>query len=193
MFPPLCQILKDLCPSPGRCSVCQGQIQSSVTTAFGIMAGFFSIGLGPGCFSTDPGDLTSLGAAYWLGAVQIFSSQLGFTVFMNIAGAILAIAGIMLYTIDLRDASVLSMCDQSTNSVDPYDDKCSDMRLLKSMDVSLVARTFLQLFVNIRFAIIGIKALTSEMKEEKDDQDVDDQQAKSRERFILISLRVLVP
>ncbi|KAF0046066.1 hypothetical protein F2P81_002595 [Scophthalmus maximus] len=60
------------------------------------------------------------------------------------------------------------------------------------MDVSLVARTFLQLFVNIRFAIIGIKALTSEMKEEKqDDQDVDDQQAKSRERFILISLRVL--
>lgn len=35
------------------------------------------------------------------------------------------------------------------------------------MDVSLVARTFLQLFVNIRFAIIGIKALTSEMKEEK--------------------------
>ncbi|KAF0046065.1 hypothetical protein F2P81_002594 [Scophthalmus maximus] len=56
-------------------------------------------------------------------------SELGFTVFMNIAGAILAIAGIMLYTIDLRDASVLSMCDQSTNSVDPYDDKCSDMAL----------------------------------------------------------------
>lgn len=33
------------------------------------MVGVFNIGLGPGRTSTGPGDLTSLGAAYWLGAV----------------------------------------------------------------------------------------------------------------------------
>lgn len=33
------------------------------------MVGVFNIGLGPGRTSTGSGDLTSLGAAYWLGAV----------------------------------------------------------------------------------------------------------------------------
>lgn len=33
------------------------------------MVGLFNIGLGPGRTSTHPGDLTSLGAPYWLGAV----------------------------------------------------------------------------------------------------------------------------
>lgn len=33
------------------------------------MVGLFNIGLGPGRTSTNPGDLASLGAAYWLGAV----------------------------------------------------------------------------------------------------------------------------
>lgn len=34
-----------------------------------IMVGLFNIGLGPGRTSTHSGDLTGLGAAYWLGAV----------------------------------------------------------------------------------------------------------------------------
>lgn len=34
-----------------------------------IMVGLFNIGLGPGRTSTHPGDLTGLGAAYWLAAV----------------------------------------------------------------------------------------------------------------------------
>lgn len=33
------------------------------------MVGVFNIGLGAGRTSTGPGDLTSLGAAYWLGAL----------------------------------------------------------------------------------------------------------------------------
>lgn len=33
------------------------------------MVGLCNIGLGPGRTSTNPGDLTSLGAPYWLGAV----------------------------------------------------------------------------------------------------------------------------
>lgn len=44
-----------------------------------IMVGLFNIGLGPGRTSTHPGDLTSLGAAYWLGAVvNTWSSPLMF-------------------------------------------------------------------------------------------------------------------
>lgn len=34
-----------------------------------ILVGLFNIGLGPGRTSTRPGDFSSLGAAYWLGAV----------------------------------------------------------------------------------------------------------------------------
>lgn len=98
MFPSLCQILKALCYSPECCSASQGPMKTTVTTALGvrgikmyhiqlvtggsdnkivlnllqtiqIMVGLFNIGLGPGRTSTNPGDLTSLGAAYWLGAV----------------------------------------------------------------------------------------------------------------------------
>ncbi|XP_071325907.1 membrane-spanning 4-domains subfamily A member 4A-like isoform X3 [Trachinotus anak] len=178
-------------------------MQTSVTTAIGtiqIMVGLFNIGLGPGRTSTHPGDLTGLGAAYWLGAVFIVTGILsilagqfpssclvGFTVFMNIAGAIFAITGIVLYAIDLGDASLLWMCDRSTNSVDHYGDNCRNValfaqRLLRSMDITLIALALLQLCVNIRFAILGIKALTSEMNmEEQSDTDVEDQQPKLKE------------
>ncbi|XP_045900446.1 uncharacterized protein LOC123968023 [Micropterus dolomieu] len=198
MFPLLCQILKALFYSPER-SVYQGVLQTSVTTALGtiqIMAGLFNIGLGPGRTSTNPGDLTSLGAAYWLGAVFIVTGIMsilagqfpspclvGFTVFMNIAGAIFAITGIVLYAIDLGDASLLWMCDSRRNSTDHYGDNCRNValfaqNLLTSMDVTLIALAVLQLCVNIRLAILGIRALTSEMKKE---QDVEDQLPQMKE------------
>uniref|UniRef100_A0A3B4TQZ7 Uncharacterized protein n=1 Tax=Seriola dumerili TaxID=41447 RepID=A0A3B4TQZ7_SERDU len=199
MFPRLCRILKDLCCSPECGSVYRELMQTSVTTALGtiqIMVGLFNIGLGPGRTSTHPGDLTGLGAAYWLGAVFIVtgifsnlagqfpsSCLVGFTVFMNIAAAIFAITGIVLYAIDLGDASLLWMCDRSTNSDDHYGDNCRNIflnkiefkmfkfltlqRLLRSMDITLITVALLQLCVNIRFAILGIKALTSEMRMEE--------------------------
>ncbi|XP_018555448.1 high affinity immunoglobulin epsilon receptor subunit beta isoform X2 [Lates calcarifer] len=197
MFPLLCQILKDLCYSPGCCSVYQGLVQTSLTTALGtiqIMVGLSNIGLGPG--------RTSLGAAYWLGAVFVVtgimsilagefpsSCLMGFTVFMNIAGAIFAITGIVLYAIDLGNASLLWMCDRSMNSVDLYDDNCRNVALfaqslLTSMDITLIVFAVLQLCVNIWFAVLGIKALISEMKKEEGDKDVEDQWPKLRELLL---------
>ncbi|XP_040901125.1 high affinity immunoglobulin epsilon receptor subunit beta-like [Toxotes jaculatrix] len=208
MFPPLRQIVRDLSyssVSPVCCSVYQGQMQTSVTVTLGtiqIMVGLFNIGLGPGRSSTQPGDFTSLGAAYWLGAVFIVtgimsilagqfpsSCLVGFTVFMNIAGAIFAITGIVLYAIDLKDASLLWICDRSTISVDQYEDNCRNValfaqNLLRSMDITMIVFTVLQLCVSVQFAILGIKALTSEMKKEEGDKDVEDQQPKFKERLL---------
>uniref|UniRef100_A0A3Q1IYH4 Uncharacterized protein n=1 Tax=Anabas testudineus TaxID=64144 RepID=A0A3Q1IYH4_ANATE len=190
MSPLLCEIINTL-----RRSVYQFYqlIQTSVTTAIGtiqIMVGLFNIGLGPGRTSTRPGDLTSVGAAYWLGAVFIVtgilsilagqfpsSCLLGFTVFMNIAGAIFAITGIVLYAIDLANASLLWMCDQSGSSVADDGDNCrnvalfaqvhftSKINLTQSMDITLIALAVLQLYVNIRFAILGIRQQLPRLKE----------------------------
>ncbi|XP_058504360.1 uncharacterized protein LOC131471691 isoform X2 [Solea solea] len=196
MFPPLCQILKDICHRPGCCcSLYQEQIQTIVTTTLGtvqIMVGVFNIGLGPGRTSTHPGDVTSLGAAYWLAAVFIVtgilsilagqfpsSCLMGFSVFMNISAAVFAITGFALYVVDVRDASLLWMCD------DKGDDICRKLALiaqslLRCMDITLIAFTVLQLFINVQFAIMGIKDLTRE-KEEEHEQNIDDQQLKLEE------------
>nr|XP_040020336.1 uncharacterized protein LOC120810119 [Gasterosteus aculeatus aculeatus]XP_040020337.1 uncharacterized protein LOC120810119 [Gasterosteus aculeatus aculeatus] len=163
------------------------QTHTSVTTALGtmqIMAGLFNIGLGPGRTSTGSGDLSSLGAAYWLGSVFVVtgimsilagqfpsSCLVGFTVFMNIAGAIFAVTGAVLYALDLRKASVLWMCERSSKNADFYEDNCTKVALLvqtllTSMDTTLVAAAVLHLFGDIRFAILGIEALVSGIKEE---------------------------
>ncbi|XP_042345907.1 uncharacterized protein LOC121945673 [Plectropomus leopardus] len=189
VFPSLCQILKALCCS----SVCRGPIQTTVTTAFGtlqIMVGLFNIGLGPGRTSTNPGDLTSLGAAYWLGSVfilvgimSISAGQspspclMGFTVFMNISGAIFAITAIVLYAINVANSSLLWMCERSTKNADHYGDGCINValfaqRLLTSMDVTMIAMAVLQLGVCIRYTILGIRFLTSEMTKEEVDVEV---------------------
>ncbi|XP_039662617.1 high affinity immunoglobulin epsilon receptor subunit beta-like [Perca fluviatilis] len=184
MFPSSCQILKTPRSSLFSGLVYQGLLQTSVTTAIGtmqIMVGLFNIGLGPGRTSINPGDLTSLGAAYWLGAVFIVtgimsivarqfpsSCLMGFTVFMNIVGAIFAITGIVLYALDLGNASLLWMCESSSNNADQIGDNCRKVALfgqtvLTSMDNTLIAMAALQLFVSIRYAILGIKYLSSDM------------------------------
>lgn len=196
MFSPLHQILRALCRGPEYHAVMQNTLTTSLGTVQ-IMVGLFNIGLGPGRTSMSPGDLTNLGAAYWLGAVFIVTGILsiltaqfpasgfvGFTVFMNIAGAIFAITGIVLYAIDLGDASFLWLCDNSMNNAD--EDNCRTVavlgqRLLVSMDATLIALAVLQLSVNVRFAILGIKALTSERKNEEDGKDVEDLQPQLKE------------
>uniref|UniRef100_A0A8C9YMP5 Uncharacterized protein n=1 Tax=Sander lucioperca TaxID=283035 RepID=A0A8C9YMP5_SANLU len=80
MLPPLCQILKSLCYSPMCCSAIfflhRLLQQSTVSTidlfTIQIMVGLFNIGLVPGRTYMYPKDLTSLGVAYWLGAVHIY-------------------------------------------------------------------------------------------------------------------------
>ncbi|XP_034029429.1 uncharacterized protein LOC117513293 [Thalassophryne amazonica] len=180
MLPPLCQLLKALCCSAECCSRCLRFTQPCVTAALGtiqIMFGLFNIGLGPGRTSLRSGDFASLGAAYWLGSVYIVTGILsllagqcptvclvGFTVFMNISGAIFAITGIALYAIDLGDASVLWMCSLLKYSGDYNSDNCANVAflvqsLLTSMDATLIILAVLQLCVNISLAVLGIKAL----------------------------------
>uniref|UniRef100_A0A3Q3XH84 Uncharacterized protein n=1 Tax=Mola mola TaxID=94237 RepID=A0A3Q3XH84_MOLML len=191
-WPPMCQILKSLCYSPMCCSVSQHlkRVQKTSQSLLGvsIMVGLFNIGLGPGRTSTTPGDLTSLGAAYWLGTVFIITGIMtilvgefpsnclvGFTVFMNIVGAIFAIAAIVLYDIDLANASLVWMCDSSRNNGDYYGDNCRNVallvqvrilrNLLTSMDSTLIAMAVLQLYISVRCAVLGIQASTSDMKQ----------------------------
>lgn len=50
---------------------------------------------------------------------------MGFSVFMNIAGGIFAITAIVLYGRDLRDASLLWICDRSSDD----EDNCRNVAL----------------------------------------------------------------
>ncbi|XP_037532454.1 uncharacterized protein LOC119409626 [Nematolebias whitei] len=183
MFPPLSQILKSLCCSSSH----QQEVQSCLTAAVGtvqIMVGLFNIGLGPGRTSTRPGDFSSLGAAYWLGAVFIVtgimsilagqfpsSCLMGFTVFMNIVGAIFSITAIALYVVDLGDADLLWICARLPYDAAPHDDSCRnvalfDQNLLTSMDKTLITLALLLLVVSVRFAVLGIRFLVGEMKKD---------------------------
>ncbi|KAM6910425.1 membrane-spanning 4-domains subfamily A member 15-like [Xenentodon cancila] len=180
MFPHLCQTLKS--------SRCRLALQSSVAASLGsiqIMVGLLNIGLGPGRTSTRPGDFASVGAAYWLGAVFIVtgvmtilagrfpsSCLLGFTVFMNIAGTIFAVTGVVLYVIDLGDASLLWICQRGSSSTGHYDDGCRNValfaqNLLTSMDHTLIALAVLLLFVSVCSAVVGIRFLTGDMKKQE--------------------------
>ncbi|XP_026041782.1 uncharacterized protein LOC113032846 [Astatotilapia calliptera] len=165
-----------------------GRACSSPQTTIQILVGLFNIGLGPGRTSTHPGDLSSLGAAYWLGAVFIVSGivsilagqlrsscLMGFSVFMNIAGGIFAITAIVLYGMDLRDTSLLWICDRSSDDAVLDEDNCRNValfaqKLLKSLDITLIILALLQLAVNIRYAIWGIRALCPQ-----GDKDVEEQ------------------
>lgn len=52
---------------------------------------------------------------------------MGFTVFMNVIGSIFAIIGIVLYSRDLADPSVLSLCDHPWYSAGNDDDACRNV------------------------------------------------------------------
>ncbi|XP_078108392.1 uncharacterized protein LOC144519254 [Sander vitreus] len=192
MLLPLCQILKSLCYSPMCCSVYKGLMQSNVTAALGtiqIMVGLFNIGLVPGRTYMYPKDLTSLGVAYWLGAVFTiagimsilagrFSSicLVGFAAFVNIVGSVFAIVDIALNAKDLVDAPAIRMCDLYIGH--SYYGDCEHVayyvqRLLTTMDITMIVLAVLQLCVCISFAVLGIKAVVNRQREEG---DVEDQQ-----------------
>ncbi|XP_041844568.1 membrane-spanning 4-domains subfamily A member 4A-like [Melanotaenia boesemani] len=165
-------------PNPALCSLSKAMMGSSVVGVLGtvqIMVGLFNIGLGPGRTSMHPYDLTTLGAAYWLGAVFLLAGivsiladscycvcLVGFSVFMNIVGSIAAILSIVLYAIDLS-FSIMWLCDnERSNAHNP--DSCRYVayiaqNLLTSMDISLIVLAVLQLCVCISVAVLGIRAL----------------------------------
>ncbi|XP_072249318.1 uncharacterized protein [Leuresthes tenuis] len=184
LLPPICELLKALCYSPACCSVNKAMMGCSAVGALGtvqIMVGLFTIGLGPGRMSTHPGDLTYLGAAYWLGAAFIAAGivsvlagmypsacMVGFAAFMNMAGSIFAVVGLVLYALDLSDSSILWMCDNSRAR--DFGDNCSlvafyAQRLLIGMDVTLIVLLVLQLCVCVSLIVSGIGALCCRRKE----------------------------
>ncbi|AWO96067.1 putative membrane-spanning 4-domains subfamily A member 3-like [Scophthalmus maximus] len=203
LCPLLCQILRILCCSSRCCSV-YVLMQADVTAALGtiqIMVGLVNIGLGPGRTSTRPGDLTSVGAAYWLGAVytlvgimSVFAGGrpshclVGFGVFVNVVGCIFAIAGIVLYAIDLGDTSVVWMCAWNQLNADHFGDNCRSVAffvqsLLTGMDITLIVLAVLQLCVCISVAVLGVKSLANGKKEE-DGRGVDMYQPVLKEVFM---------
>ncbi|KAM4736504.1 high affinity immunoglobulin epsilon receptor subunit beta-like [Anableps anableps] len=206
MFLSPCQILKALCCRPGCCSCLKKlKVQTCLAAAIGtiqIMVGVLNIGLGPGRTSIRLGDFASLGAAYWLGAVFIVtgvmtilagrfpsSCLVGFTVFMNIVGAIFSITGIVLYAIDLNNSSLLWICDRFSSDPDRYDDSCRnvatyDQNLLTSLDRTLILLAVLLLVVSTCFAILGIRFLMGEVKEE---EQVDNISGEDLKEILVIS------
>uniref|UniRef100_A0A3P9IEE1 Uncharacterized protein n=1 Tax=Oryzias latipes TaxID=8090 RepID=A0A3P9IEE1_ORYLA len=155
----------------------------AVIGAVQIMMGVINIGVGLGRTSTRPGDFASLGAAYWLGSVftvtGIFSllagrcpscCLMGFAVSMNIICAIFAVAGIVLYALDLGDASLLWMCERRMVQADLHQDNCREVallaqHLLTSVDVLFTILAVLLLLFCICFAVLGIGSLMGQMKE----------------------------
>ncbi|XP_067456215.1 membrane-spanning 4-domains subfamily A member 18-like isoform X2 [Thunnus thynnus] len=185
VFPPLCQILGAFCCSPVCCSVYKGLMKTCVTAVLGtiqIMVGLMIITLASGQLFTNPLDVNSLGAAYWLGAaftvVGIMSilaghvpspCLVGFTVFMNIVGAIFAIVGITLYAIDLDRHYKAQLY-----WYDPYDSSSFvTQRLLSYIDAVIITLAALQLSVSFTFVVLGIKALIN-WKKEEGDEDVEE-------------------
>lgn len=67
---------------------------------------------------------------------------MGFTVFMNIVGALFATTGIVLYAVDLENAYFLWMCDGRKYNVGPYGDNCRNVALLAQVRVQLHFNTF---------------------------------------------------
>ncbi|XP_045082540.1 membrane-spanning 4-domains subfamily A member 4A-like [Coregonus clupeaformis] len=205
-WPLLCQILGTLCYSPA-CSVSQGlrRLQASSQSALGIiqiMVGVLNIGLGVILI-----DYSSLlrwnGTPFWLGGVFIavgimcilaekFPSPclVGINVLMNLSGAALAIAGIVLYAVDLANDHFWWTCNEDNyNWRDDYYggrvtkppndqqrdrllEKCKDAKqiaqmLMNALDIVLIVLAVLQLCVTISSAVLGLKALCKNGKEGK--------------------------
>lgn len=85
--------------------------------------------------------------------MRVCLSQLGFTVFMNIAGALFAITAIVLYVIDLENVPLVWVCDSSRNSGLRREDSCGRMalfvqvKILKGMRVERSIKVQLSIFI----------------------------------------------
>ncbi|XP_077381987.1 uncharacterized protein LOC144021755 [Festucalex cinctus] len=148
--------------------------------AFGttqILVGVVNIGLGPGRTSTSPGDVTDLGAAYWLGAafmvtgiMSVLSGRLPppglkcFAALLNVSCVVFSLSAFVLYAADAENASVLWMCQAGSDGRGPRPDAdCATValiaqRLLTFTDATLMALAVLQLCANLKLAAAIVKA-----------------------------------
>ncbi|XP_030606310.1 uncharacterized protein LOC115794800 [Archocentrus centrarchus] len=140
-WPPLCQVLKNLCYSPVCCSVSQHlrSLNSSSQTVLGslhIMVGLLNIGFGVilSCSHSDPWwYIDALGFPYWLaalfitfGIVCILSDKypspclVVLTVILNLAGVAFAITAIALYSVYLGGIYLQWGCDYDYSVYNGY-------------------------------------------------------------------------
>ncbi|XP_041843312.1 membrane-spanning 4-domains subfamily A member 8-like [Melanotaenia boesemani] len=210
-WPPLFQILKTLCYSPVCCSVSQHlrtvqRTSLSVLGTIQIIVGLLNIGLGVILRLSRVGsswEMDVTGFPFWLGALFIvfgitcilserFSSPclVIFNVILNLAGVAFAIAGIVLYSVNLATIYWWGMCnnydyDYSYNrhraTPSPEEihmkEKCLEVRelllmLLRSINAVLIVLSALEFCVTISSAVLGIKALKrTEEKPNKSSED----------------------
>ncbi|XP_033496475.2 transmembrane protein 176A-like isoform X1 [Epinephelus lanceolatus] len=205
--PPLCQIIKGLCYSPVCCSVSQRlrtfqRSSQSILGALHIMVGLLNIGLGVVLMCSRGGSwwqMDETGFPFWLGGVFMLFGIIGIVsekcpspclviinVILNLAGVGFAIASIVLYSINMTNIWLWSMCDNNynydyysrhrpTSAPSPGEEimkeKCLEgkemvLMLLRSINAVLIVLSALELCLVISSAVMGIKALRSSEKEE---------------------------
>ncbi|KAM9335282.1 uncharacterized protein ABDE67_020255 [Symphorus nematophorus] len=124
LWPPVCQILKNLCYNPVCCSVSERlrrvqRTSQSVLGALQIMIGLLNIGLGVILSASDSSPwytVISTAFPFWLGGIFIFFGAVSIlsekcpspclviiNVILNVAGVALAITAIVLYSINIAN------------------------------------------------------------------------------------------
>ncbi|XP_063343492.1 B-lymphocyte antigen CD20-like [Pelmatolapia mariae] len=131
-WPPLCQILKNLCYSPVCCTVSQrlrslNRTSQTVLGTLQIMIGLLSVGLGAILVSRFVGLWTmhETGYPFWMGGlfivfgiVSILSDKYPspclviVNVILNLTGVAFAIAAIVLYTISVFNIYLWNICGE---------------------------------------------------------------------------------
>ncbi|XP_049587746.1 membrane-spanning 4-domains subfamily A member 6C [Syngnathus scovelli] len=196
--PPLCQILGGLCYSPTCCSVSRrlGRFMGTSQTVLGalhIMTGLLNIGLGVILMCTGPfssWEMDSSGYPYWLGTlfilfgiVCILSERFPspclviVNVILNLSGIGFAIAGIVLYAINISDIFLWNICrvDDSYNwsqtttrslsgNEQQYLQRCLEgkallLMLLRSINGMAIVLCVLELCLVISSSVLAIKSL----------------------------------
>nr|XP_046255872.1 transmembrane protein 176B-like isoform X2 [Scatophagus argus]XP_046255873.1 transmembrane protein 176B-like isoform X2 [Scatophagus argus]XP_046255874.1 transmembrane protein 176B-like isoform X2 [Scatophagus argus]XP_046255875.1 transmembrane protein 176B-like isoform X2 [Scatophagus argus] len=198
--PPLCQILGGLCYSPICCSVSQHlrRVQRSSQSVLGtlhIMIGLLNISLAAILFSGGRGSFWRLeesGFPYWFGGILIVFGIVNIvsekypspclviiSVILNLVGVASAIAGIVLYSINIAHIRLWWICNRydysDYNTPAPsqrdhvFKEECLEgkelaLMLLRSINAVLIVLSVLELCVAFSSVVLGIKALRSSEK-----------------------------
>ncbi|XP_068616458.1 membrane-spanning 4-domains subfamily A member 4D-like [Brachionichthys hirsutus] len=194
--PPICQIFKGLCYSPACCSVSrhlksvQGTSQSTLG-ALHMMVGLINIGLGAILCSSGGGSWYQMDRnlfPFWFGGVFLFLGVMSIlsekcpspclvllNVTLSLAGVALAIASIVLYSINIAHIHFSWICSYGYYSTPPplfqqnIRERCLEARsiilmMMRSINAVLIVVSVLEFCVSFSAGYYGIKALRSSKK-----------------------------
>uniref|UniRef100_A0AAZ1X957 Uncharacterized protein n=1 Tax=Oreochromis aureus TaxID=47969 RepID=A0AAZ1X957_OREAU len=160
-WPPLCQILKNLCCSPVCCKVSQHlrrlkRPSEIVLGTLQIMIGLLNVVLGSILISQHDESWTMSYTGYpcWMGGLVIIN------VILNLTGVAFAIAAIVLYSISVSNIYWSEICEEC------YGGETLIMvsMLYRSIIAVLIVLSVLELCVTISSVVLGIKSLKSKEK-----------------------------